>query len=113
MVFMFSVTVRPLLLLILLLLLFILLLLLLVMLLLLLLMSLLWPCLLLLITSYLIVVTRCYSEAPKGYNLVSGVGWGGGWVVCKVIFVSNPTKVLWLCCVVVGVVTKNLKIIWL
>ena len=29
-------------------------------------------------------------------------GWGG---VCKVIFVSNPTSVLRLCCAVVGVVT--------
>ena len=28
-----------------------------------------------------------------------------GGVVCKVIFVSNPTTVLRLCCVVVGVVT--------
>ena len=28
---------------------------------------------------------------------------GGG--VCKVIFMSNPTAVLRLCCVVVGVVT--------
>ena len=32
-------------------------------------------------------------------------GVGGG--VCTVIFVSNPTTVLKLCCVVVGVVTKN------
>ena len=32
------------------------------------------------------------------------VGWGGG--VCTVIFVSNPTTVLRLGCVVVGVVTK-------
>ena len=32
-----------------------------------------------------------------------GGGWGG--VVCKVIFMSNPTTVLRLCCVVVGVVT--------
>ena len=31
-------------------------------------------------------------------------GWGGG-VVCTIIFVSNPTTVLRLCCVVVGVVT--------
>ena len=30
-----------------------------------------------------------------------GVGWGG---VCTVIFMSNPTTVLRLCCVVVGVV---------
>ena len=40
--------------------------------------------------------------------------WGGwcGWVigvVCKVIFMSNPTAVLRLCCVVVGVVTIGLK----
>ena len=34
-----------------------------------------------------------------------GVGWGGGGGVCKVIFVSNQTAVLRLCCVVVGVVT--------
>ena len=30
---------------------------------------------------------------------------GGG--VCKVIFMSNPTSVLRLCCVVVGVVKKK------
>ena len=29
--------------------------------------------------------------------------WWWWWVVCKVIFVSNPTKVVRLCCVVVGV----------
>ena len=32
-------------------------------------------------------------------------GGGGGGVVCKVIFISNPTTGLRLCCVVVGVVT--------
>ena len=32
------------------------------------------------------------------------VGWGG---VCTVIFVSNPTTELRLCCVVVGVVTTT------
>ena len=31
---------------------------------------------------------------------------GGGGVVCTVIFMFNPTTVLSLCCVVVGVVTK-------
>ena len=30
--------------------------------------------------------------------------------MCKVIFVSNPTSVLRLCCVVVGVVTINLPL---
>ena len=30
-------------------------------------------------------------------------------MVCKVIFMSNPTAVLRLCCVVVGVVTIGLK----
>ena len=34
------------------------------------------------------------------------MGWWGG-VVCTVIFMSNPTTVLRLCCVVVGVVTIN------
>ena len=34
-----------------------------------------------------------------------GGGDGGGGVVCKVIFVSNPTRVLMLCCVGIGVVT--------
>ena len=33
------------------------------------------------------------------------VGWLGGGGVCKVIFMSNPTTVLRLSCVVVGVVT--------
>ena len=37
--------------------------------------------------------------------------WGGLGGVCKVIFMSNPTTVLrlccWLNCVVVGVVTKE------
>ena len=35
---------------------------------------------------------------------VEFVWWWGG--VCKVIFMSNPTAVLRLCCVVLGVVTK-------
>ena len=40
-------------------------------------------------------------------SLCGGVGGGGGsgGGVCAVIFVSNPTTVLRLCCVVVGVVT--------
>ena len=36
-----------------------------------------------------------------------GVGSGGWGVVLKVIFMSNPTIVLRLCCVVVGVVTTT------
>ena len=31
-------------------------------------------------------------------------------MVCTVIFVSNPTAVLRLCCVVVGVVTKGFQL---
>ena len=31
--------------------------------------------------------------------------WWGDGVACTVIFMSNPTTVLWLRCVVVGVVT--------
>ena len=46
------------------------------------------PCLLLL-------VNKCQSEAPEGYHVVSVVGG----MVCTVIFVSNPTTVLRLCCV--------------
>ena len=37
-------------------------------------------------------------EVPEKF--VWGVGWGGGGVVCTVIFMSNPTVVL--CCVVLG-----------
>ena len=36
-------------------------------------MSLLWPCLLLLIRSYLVVVNKCQSEAPKTDNFVVDV----------------------------------------
>ena len=50
------------------------------------------------------MVNKCSSGAPKGWCWVVG-GWGGA--VCKVIFMSNPTTVLRLCCVVVGVVTKT------
>ena len=58
---------------------------------------LLWPCLLLLVTSYLVVVNKCLSEAPEGHSWVSVVGWWGR-EVCTVIFISNPTTVLRLCC---------------
>ena len=50
------------------------------------LMSLLWFYLLLLITVYLVEVNKCSSEAPKLSFL------GVSRVVCKAIFVSNPTK---------------------
>ena len=49
------------------------------------------------------MVNKCKSDSPGGHPWVS-VGVGGG--VCVVIFVSNPTTVLRLCCVGVGVVTK-------
>ena len=74
------------------LLLFILLLLLLILLLLLLSMLLLWHCLMLLITSYSVLVNKCWYEAPKSYSWVSVlVGWVGG-VVCKVIFISTQLQ---------------------
>ena len=63
----------------------------------LLLLSLLWPCLLLLITLSVVVNNECCSEAHRGCCWVCVVvGWGG---VCTVIFMSNPTTVLRLCCV--------------
>ena len=37
-------------------------------------------------------------------SLCVGLGWVGGGGVYTVNFVSNPTTVLRLCCVVVGVV---------
>ena len=49
---------------------------------------------LLLIILYCVVFNKCLSGAPKGWCWVC-VGGGG---VCKVIFVSNPTAVLRLCC---------------
>ena len=73
-------------------------------------MSLLWSCLLLLITLHQVVVNKCSSVAPKGCCWVSVVGGGGGGdgvvvgggVMFKVNFVSNPTTVLSLCCVVLS-----------
>ena len=50
-------------------------------------MSLLWFYLLLLITVCLVEVNKCSSEAPKLSF------WGVSRVVCKAIFMSNPTKV--------------------
>ena len=67
-----------------------------------LLMSLFWPCLLLLITLRSTNVNLRLLKAKVEFLWWVG-GVDGG--VCKVIFVSNPTSVLRLCCFVVGVVT--------
>ena len=59
--------------------------------------------LLLLITLYLFVINEGCSKAHGAH--VEFVWWGGvvGWgVVCTVIFMSNPTKVLRLCGVVLS-----------
>ena len=56
------------------------------------------------------------QEEPASGICIQMLIWGswrlqlsfsGGGVVCAVIFVSNPTTLLRLCCVVVGVVTRN------
>ena len=68
---------------------------------------LLWPCSLLLITLYL-VANNEYCSVAHGAH-VEFVWWGGVCTVYTVIFMSNPTTVLRLCCVVVGVVTTTLR----
>ena len=88
---------------------------------------LLWPCLLLLITLYLVVVNKCYSEAPKGcccccccccysycYFYCYCYHYCCCWCWCCFHVQPNHCVKVVLHCVVVGVVTivPNLLRFW-